>query len=101
MVARRLAIDLLLLEGEIIERTDRNQPGDANPDGCRRDTPNEAGISYTAAAKLELLEGQIPPYQVLQLYDDPPLSGENQQRNGLRAYSANIHPHLNLCSLTN
>jgi len=28
MVARRLAIDLLLLEGEIIERTDRNQPGE-------------------------------------------------------------------------
>ena len=36
MVARRLVIDLLLLEGENIERTDRNQPGDANPDGCRR-----------------------------------------------------------------
>jgi len=46
--------------------------------------PDEAGTPYTAVAKLELLEGQIPPYQVLQLYDDPPLAGENQQRNGLR-----------------
>jgi len=39
---------------------------------------------YTAAAKLKLLEGGNPPYEVVQLYDDPPLSNDNQYRNYLR-----------------
>ena len=46
-----------------------------NPDG------NEP---YTAAAKLQLLGAGNPPYQVVQLYDDPPLPGDNQYRNALR-----------------
>jgi hypothetical protein len=40
--------------------------------------------AYLAAAKLQLLEGQNPPYQVVQLYDDPPAANDNQHRNHLR-----------------
>jgi hypothetical protein len=39
---------------------------------------------YTAAAKLRLLDGASPPYEVVQLYDDPPLPNDNQYRNYLR-----------------
>ena len=39
---------------------------------------------YTAAAKLRLLDGAGPPYEVVQLYDDPPLPNDNQYRNYLR-----------------
>ncbi|MHC4499424.1 MAG: hypothetical protein ACYS21_09970, partial [Planctomycetota bacterium] len=39
---------------------------------------------YTAAAKLQLLAEGSPPYQVIQLYDDPPLPGNNQYRNAVR-----------------
>ena len=39
---------------------------------------------YTAAAKLRLLDGANPPYDVVQLYDDPPLPNDNQYRNYLR-----------------
>ena len=39
---------------------------------------------YTAAAKLRLLDGANPPYEVVQLYDDPPLPNDNQYRNYLR-----------------
>lgn len=65
-----------------------------NPDG---------NDPYTAAAKLELLDEGSPPYQVLQLYDDPPPAGDNQCRNCLReieidgagnVYVLNVH-HLN------
>jgi hypothetical protein len=40
--------------------------------------------SYTAAAKLRLLDGASPPYEVVQLYDDPPLPNDNQYRDYLR-----------------
>jgi len=55
---------------------------------------------YTAAAKLQLLDGADPPYQVVQLYDDPPLPADNQQRDALReieldsagnVYVLNVH----------
>jgi len=39
---------------------------------------------YTAAAKLQLLPEADPPYQVVYVYDDPPLPGDNQYRNALR-----------------
>jgi hypothetical protein len=40
--------------------------------------------AYEAAAKLRLLDGASPPYEVVQLYDDPPLENDNQYRNYLR-----------------
>jgi hypothetical protein len=46
-----------------------------NPDG---DEP------YTAAAKLRLLDEANPPYEVIELYDDPPLLNDNQYRDYLR-----------------
>jgi len=46
-----------------------------NPDG---------GEPYTAAAKLKLLDSGNPPYEVVTLYDDPPLLCDNQCRNNLR-----------------
>jgi len=39
---------------------------------------------YAAGAKLLLLESGNPPYQLMQLYDDPPPAGNNQYRNNLR-----------------
>ncbi|MEE8576194.1 MAG: hypothetical protein V3T31_02965, partial [candidate division Zixibacteria bacterium] len=39
---------------------------------------------YTAAAKLKLLDRASPPYEIVQLYDDPPLPNDNQYRNYLR-----------------
>jgi hypothetical protein len=42
------------------------------------------GEPYTAAAKLRLQAGAGGPYQVVQLYDDPPLQGDNQYRDALR-----------------
>ena len=62
-----------------------------NPDGQE---------SYTAAAKLQLLDTGNPPYQVVQLYDDPPVANDNQYRNALReieldsagnVYVINVH----------
>ncbi|UCG56469.1 MAG: leucine-rich repeat domain-containing protein [Phycisphaerales bacterium] len=61
------------------------------PDG------NEA---YAAAAKLKLLDSGNPPYEVVQLYDDPPPAADNQNRNNLReieidsagnVYVVNVH----------
>jgi hypothetical protein len=46
-----------------------------NPDGQN---------PYTAAAKLKLQDGADPPYEIVQLYDDPPLPNDNQYRNHLR-----------------
>jgi hypothetical protein len=40
--------------------------------------------AYLAAAKLQLLDGQSPPYQVVRLYDEAPLPADNQYRNHLR-----------------
>jgi hypothetical protein len=57
---------------------------------------------YTAAAKLRLLDGANPPYDIVQLYDDPPLPNDNQYRNYLREIeiddSGNIYV-LNVHSL--
>lgn len=39
---------------------------------------------YMAAAKLKLLDGANPPYEIVQLYDDAPLPNDNQYRNYLR-----------------
>jgi hypothetical protein len=39
---------------------------------------------YTAAAKLQLRDGPDPSYQIMQLYDDVPLPGDNQHRNNVR-----------------
>ncbi|MHC4324635.1 MAG: hypothetical protein ACYSUX_10220, partial [Planctomycetota bacterium] len=44
----------------------------------------DGGDPYTAAAKLRLLDGANPPYEVVQLYDDPPLPNDNQYRDSLR-----------------
>jgi hypothetical protein len=41
---------------------------------------------YTAAAKLRLLGGSNPPYEIVKLYDDPPLPNDNQYRNYLREF---------------
>ncbi|MCP4713010.1 MAG: hypothetical protein GY869_30650, partial [Planctomycetes bacterium] len=40
--------------------------------------------AYQAGARLELNDNQTPPYTLVQIYDDPPLPGDNQQRNSLR-----------------
>ncbi|UCG59440.1 MAG: hypothetical protein JSU70_07990 [Phycisphaerales bacterium] len=40
--------------------------------------------AYAVAAKLRLLDSGSPPYQVVQLYDDPPPPADNQYRNALR-----------------
>jgi hypothetical protein len=40
--------------------------------------------AYLAAAKLELQDGQASPYNIIRLYDDPPLPGDNQERNSMR-----------------
>jgi hypothetical protein len=40
--------------------------------------------AYLAAAKLRLRDNQTPPYDIIRIYDDPPLPGDNQQRNSLR-----------------
>jgi hypothetical protein len=40
--------------------------------------------AYAAAAKLRLLDAGDPPYEVVQLYDDPPPAADNQHRNNLR-----------------
>ncbi|MHC4748706.1 MAG: dockerin type I domain-containing protein [Planctomycetota bacterium] len=56
--------------------------------------------AYAAAAKLQLLASGNPPYEVVQLYDDPPPSADNQSRNNIReieidsagnVYVVNVH----------
>ncbi|MHC4680400.1 MAG: hypothetical protein ACYTEK_17065, partial [Planctomycetota bacterium] len=44
----------------------------------------EGSEPYTAAAKLRLLDSGNPPYEVVALYDDPPLMNDNQYRDSLR-----------------
>ncbi|MHC4120303.1 MAG: choice-of-anchor Q domain-containing protein [Planctomycetota bacterium] len=39
---------------------------------------------YEAAAKLQLLSGENPPYRIVQLYDDPPAPGDNRDQHHLR-----------------
>ncbi|MHC4911589.1 MAG: right-handed parallel beta-helix repeat-containing protein [Planctomycetota bacterium] len=43
-----------------------------------------ANDPYVASAKLQLAPGQTPPYNVVTLYDDPPLPSDNQDANNLR-----------------
>jgi hypothetical protein len=40
--------------------------------------------AYLVAAKLRLLDSGNPPYEIVQLYDDPPPETDNQCRNALR-----------------
>ncbi len=47
--------------------------------------------SYAAAAKLKLLRGANPPYEVIQLFDDPPPPGDNQDPNNLREIEVDGH----------
>jgi len=63
---------------------------------------------YVAAARLKLRRSSNPPYQVVQLYDDPPLPGDNQQRDYLReievdaagnVYVVNVHALNESCIL--
>ncbi len=42
------------------------------------------GEPYAAAAKLSLQDGAGAPYQVVRVYDEPPLAGDNQCRDALR-----------------
>jgi hypothetical protein len=60
----------------------------------------DSNAPYTAAAKLQLLDGGNPPYQIVSLYDDPPLPNDNQYRDRLReievdsagnVYVLNVH----------
>jgi hypothetical protein len=60
----------------------------------------DGGEPYTAAAKLRLLDEGNPPYEVVKLYDDPPLPNDNQYRDSLReieldsagnVYVLNVH----------
>ena len=44
----------------------------------------DGGKAYTAAAKLRLLTNADPPYELVELYDDPPLVNDNQHRDSLR-----------------
>ena len=44
----------------------------------------EGGDAYTAAARLRLVDAANPPYEVVQLFDDPPPPADNQCRNSLR-----------------
>ena len=55
---------------------------------------------YIAAAKLQISQGQDPPYTLIKLYDDPPLENDNQYRDSLReievdsagnVYVLNVH----------
>jgi hypothetical protein len=48
--------------------------------------PNDGdpNTAYLAAARLQLEPNLMPPYRVVQLYDDPPLPGDNQNLNNLR-----------------
>jgi hypothetical protein len=76
------------------------------PDGG---SPYDENLPYTAAAKLHLTPGNPPYYQLVKLYDDPPLSGDNQRqyRNTLReielddacnVYVTNAHA-FNACDI--
>jgi hypothetical protein len=40
--------------------------------------------TYVASAKLEIVPGETPPYLVVEIYDDPPLPNNNQDRTNLR-----------------
>jgi len=46
-------------------------------------SPN-GGQAYTAAAKLKLLTEGTAPYELVELYDEPPLLHDNQYRDNLR-----------------
>ena len=44
----------------------------------------DMGDSYAASVKLQSVPGQTPPYNVIEIYDDPPIPANNQDRNSLR-----------------
>jgi len=46
-------------------------------------SPDEEDV-YLAVAKLQLLDRQNPPYQVVQIYDDPPEPNDNRHLDNLR-----------------
>jgi hypothetical protein len=44
----------------------------------------DSGDPYIASAKLDLVPIETPPYHVIEIYDDPPLPLDNQDRSNLR-----------------
>jgi len=63
---------------------------------------------YVAGARLQLQAGTDPPYRLVQLYDDPPLPGDNQRRDHPReievdgagnVYMMNVHSLNESCIL--
>jgi len=46
--------------------------------------PGVTDAAYEAAAKVQLLSGEDPPYRIVRLYDDPPVPGDNRDQNHLR-----------------
>ncbi|MHC4152127.1 MAG: right-handed parallel beta-helix repeat-containing protein [Planctomycetota bacterium] len=50
----------------------------------------DAGDPYVASAKLELVPIETPPYHVVEIYDDPPLPIDNQDRSNLREIEVSI-----------
>jgi len=59
------------------------------------DIGTDPNLAYTAAAKLQL-SGGIPPYDVVQLYDDPDADSENDNRelNWLREIEVDSDGHV-------
>jgi len=49
------------------------------------------GAPYAASAKLELSQNDVPPYHVLEIYDDPPLPNSNQDCNNLHEIEVDDH----------
>jgi hypothetical protein len=57
---------------------------------------------YTVAAKLRLCPEKAPPYEVVMIYDDPPVTGDNQERDHLRSLEVDDEENLyviNACRL--
>ncbi|MCP4709654.1 MAG: right-handed parallel beta-helix repeat-containing protein [Planctomycetes bacterium] len=57
--------------------------------------------TYLAAAKLELTPNDPKVYQVVQLYDDPPLPGDNQERNALREIAVDDQGNVYIINSSN
>jgi parallel beta-helix repeat protein/predicted outer membrane repeat protein len=62
--------------------------------------PNE-NKAYVAAAKLQLLSTENPPYRVVRLYDDPPPPGDNQYLDNLREIEIDRAANLYVISTDN
>ncbi len=50
--------------------------------------------TYLAVAKLQPQPGQTPAYSLVALFDDPPLPGDNQERNALREIEVDNNGNL-------